>query len=65
MNIDGFVGKELRPCPFCGSTKLWLMANGHELYVRCDNCDARGPQYKDGDKAMEYWDFRAGRIFPT
>ena len=41
---------ELKPCPFCGGTKLKLAKKttkykGHEAYVasiRCNSCHARG-----------------------
>ena len=42
--------EELKPCPFCGSTKLKLMKKNYnhkgytkqKLYVRCNKCNARG-----------------------
>ena len=43
---------ELKPCPFCGNTKLKIVSkhHGHHYYegthsasVRCSKCHARGP----------------------
>jgi Lar family restriction alleviation protein len=34
----------LKPCPFCGCTSLWLhIDNWNCAVVECDNCDAVGP----------------------
>lgn len=43
---------ELKPCPFCGNTKLkieskhngkWSTVGTHAASVRCSKCHARGP----------------------
>ncbi len=48
MNTD----LEIKPCPFCGSTKLkveskhngkWHNTGTHSATVRCGKCHARGP----------------------
>ena len=45
-------GPEIKPCPFCGNTKLkveskhngkWYYTGTHSATVRCSKCHARGP----------------------
>lgn len=45
------MNKELKPCPFCGSTSLkveskhngkWSSTGTHSATVRCSKCHARG-----------------------
>ena len=45
-------GPEIKPCPFCGNTKLkveskhngkWHNTGTHSATVRCSKCHARGP----------------------
>ncbi len=60
---------ELKPCPFCGSTDLFVeRATYSACYVQCDGCGAHGPtedQESDdegtpGEKsAREAWNKRA------
>ena len=62
---------ELKPCPFCGGTKLkidrkskragWAglddRVEQHTYSVRCNTCHARGGAV--GGKVIPYWGFRA------
>mgnify|MGYP001329993143 CR=1 FL=1 len=50
---------ELKPCPFCGGTKLDV---SDEDYVYCNTCDARGPSsYAENEEQSNYelWNERA------
>lgn len=47
---------KLLPCPFCGSSDL---EDEIALYVFCKECNAFGPDAKDGKSAIEMWNQRA------
>jgi len=34
---------ELKPCPFCGGTKLKSGGNNYDCGIRCQTCEASGP----------------------
>lgn len=41
---------DIKPCPFCGSDNLLLNGYGWcylDLYVKCNECGAHGPQETD------------------
>jgi Lar family restriction alleviation protein len=52
---------ELKPCPFCGSTRLTVRQN--ELLsidgVQCLDCWAYEPELPEGMSAVERWNMRA------
>ncbi len=54
---------ELKPCPFCGGTEIHTYDNGHEEWLKCDDCDASGPYTKDdadaGLSLKDAWNRRA------
>jgi Lar family restriction alleviation protein len=33
----------LKPCPFCGSTKMLVYKRSYNNYIECTNCGAMGP----------------------
>ena len=54
---------EIKPCPFCGNTKLkveskhngkWVGTGTHSAAVRCSKCHARGPT-ASCKAADSYW----------
>ena len=59
---------ELKPCPFCGSEKVGVaetaIGNYQNIFflARCDECGARTTLFRDGDKAEEAWNRRAGNV---
>ena len=55
---------ELKPCPFCGGTEVYLIRNCFcEDYVRCSNCGAEVWGNEDEkpsrERAIELWNTRA------
>jgi Lar family restriction alleviation protein len=65
--------EDLKPCPFCGNTSLWLGLDEWTCaVVECDKCDATGPYISMGaaggsaDKAQvmaaEAWNRRAEAV---
>jgi Lar family restriction alleviation protein len=53
------MSNELKPCPFCGSTRLGTEWDGFSRRVRCYDCIATGPvSQKDRDGAVEAWNKR-------
>lgn len=55
---------ELKPCPFCGGTKVYLMESQQGVcdgYVVCDGCRAEGPCGVTDDEARRLWNERAER----
>lgn len=56
---------ELKPCPFCGHTRLRFYENfNHEWSVCCDYCEASSGAYGDGytvsgkERASKAWNSR-------
>lgn len=51
--------KELKPCPFCGGTKIKIdsIPNVAQFY-RCEKCKARGPYWTTGENADKKWNTR-------
>lgn len=56
---------ELRPCPFCGQTKICGI-DDMEMYctVSCDACEAEGPPADSIDEAIRAWNTRPGVDVP-
>lgn len=61
----------LKPCPFCGSTKLFnenlCVGDVNYIFVRCKECQANGPICRNGygahdqlEMARQSWNMRAG-----
>lgn len=54
--------KELRPCPFCGSTNIshYLRPNGNfdGHYVKCNQCKSTGPDSKSNEESYIAWNKR-------
>jgi len=54
------MSKELKSCPFCGSTDLidegWLEQDSY--FVNCERCDATGPIAKSEKGARRLWNMR-------
>ena len=53
---------ELKPCPFCGSTRLSFNHCGLEkgvVFVMCDMCCTFGPHGVNDEDAAKKWNRRA------
>lgn len=57
---------ELKPCPFCGSEAVGVSETAYGNYANifflahCNSCGCRTKSFRDGDKAVEAWNRRAG-----
>lgn len=52
---------ELKPCPYCGSTRVALQARHPRIlpyFVECSTCDARGARREDREAAIAAWNSR-------
>lgn len=68
--MRGFTSDDMKPCPFCLSSKLVVARFCGAKWtqcVRCENCGAEGPQVYEGEfmsidraekSAMEEWNAR-------
>lgn len=53
------VSKELKPCPFCGTTPEHVVSNGCEnMFVECHQCGTSGPVEADENSAITAWNTR-------
>ena len=55
------MGLELKPCPFCGSSDIYLHETRTEGVVICNDCDARGSDstnFFDPVCPMDLWNKR-------
>lgn len=53
------MNEELKPCPFCGSTKVESTFMGHgALAVLCYECEAEGPPRENEKDAIAAWNKR-------
>jgi len=55
--MDKITGKEIFPCPFCGSNNGNVVNSGHlgsdnHLAVECDGCGAIGPEAEYTDSCF-------------
>ena len=57
---DPVSGRQLRPCPFCGSSDLWINGDLDPKFVVCNKCLAFGPTAPTVTEATERWNRRAG-----
>ena len=57
---------ELKPCPFCGGSKLAIEHDGGVFYVFCnkEGCCAEGPYSADRNLAIAAWNQRANEKEP-
>jgi len=54
------MSNELKPCPFCGGTKLHETSNGVEnMFLECEECGADGPAEMTRAKMIAAWNRRA------
>ena len=63
---------DFKPCPFCGSDKVYLSSNytrtvqigeGYTLYsIRCSNCDMEIRKYGDRKQLVSKWQTRSNRL---
>lgn len=56
---------ELRECPFCKSAQVVYAYRQRGMpcwvyFVRCQNCDAHGPEGESDSEARELWNQREG-----
>lgn len=52
--------EKLKPCPFCGSTSLYVPENPEfDCYIRCENCECRTDRFMNIDSAIKAWNRRA------
>ncbi|WP_407179546.1 Lar family restriction alleviation protein [Bradyrhizobium sp. STM 3562] len=51
-------GQPLRPCPFCGSSDLWVNSDLEPKFVACEKCCAFGPTAPTVAEATERWNKR-------
>jgi Lar family restriction alleviation protein len=50
---------ELKPCPFCtGSAMIDFALQGKGYQIRCECCEARGPQSDIQDESIMLWNTR-------
>jgi len=49
---------ELRQCPFCGGG-MFVLQDDDAHVVRCEDCNARGPEGDDEGESVHKWNQRA------
>ncbi len=47
--------EKIKPCPFCGSTRVQAGGVGPYYFVSCHLCKADGPLDKSRKQAIEAW----------
>ena len=52
------VMNELKPCPFCGSTDLFVEDGIDHYRIECRSCLASGPAVRMPDEAAKPWNLR-------
>jgi Lar family restriction alleviation protein len=56
--------EELKPCPFCGSTRVSLSVSKFSSVVACNECQSEGPNIHDESEAVGKWNRRAAPSQP-
>jgi len=51
---------KLKPCPFCGSTKIKMINGPGKYWLVCDKCKASTNMTATEEKAIETWNRRSG-----
>lgn len=46
---------EIKACPFCGNEKANADSFGNVFFVKCEGCNACGPDGKNEEEAIERW----------
>lgn len=46
---------EIKACPFCGNEKATADSFGNVFFVKCEGCNACGPDEKNEEEAIERW----------
>lgn len=46
---------EIKPCPFCGNEKANADSFGNVFFVKCEGCNACGPDGKNEEEAITLW----------
>lgn len=46
---------EIKACPFCGNEKANAHSFGNVFYLKCEGCNACGPDGKNEEEAIERW----------
>lgn len=59
------MSQKLKPCPFCGGTKVTVASAKHELgrllfFCMCMGCGSKGPSELTEIDAASEWNRRAG-----
>ena len=49
---------ELKPCPFCGGTRVMVLWEVDICYAECDKCGAKGSPEFATDDAIRSWNRR-------
>ena len=49
---------ELKPCPFCGGSKVSVAGWKDQYWVTCSGCETEGPSGETKTEAMEVWNQR-------
>lgn len=52
--------QKLKPCPFCGSTDIFVYHSYVDYSVRCRNCLVRRGEFETEEEAIAAWNKRAG-----
>lgn len=52
MKIDKY---EVRPCPYCGSERVFLCERRDIYNMVCLNCFATGPEYRNMSGCIRRW----------
>lgn len=50
----------IKPCPFCGSSKTVLCLGDYDWMVECEDCTATGPFVDSEKEAIALWNKRSG-----
>jgi len=45
----------IKPCPFCGYKRIYLVEVFSEIWARCDKCKALGPTGATDEEAIRLW----------